>query len=116
MEPTSLLGPFKAGWNWFVDRVRGKLIVSARVHHAYLIHKEPPPPAWFINVENSSPKRTVQVTHVWLETDPPFTILDPGLPAIVKAGREWETAVKVSALPVAAGTDITDLVRVRLSG
>jgi hypothetical protein len=53
---------------------------------------------------------------VWLETDPPFSILDPGLPATVNAGREWETAIKEKDLPLTAGSDITPLVRVRLSG
>ena len=57
-----------------------------------------------------------KVTHVWLETDPMFPILDKDLPVTIEAGREWETNVRDNALSLPDGTDITDLVRVRLSG
>ena len=45
-----------------------------------------------------------------------FAILDEDLPVTIEAGREWKTYVRDSVLSHPHGTDITDLVRVRLSG
>ena len=110
------LGPFTFAGRWVMEKLRGKLVVSVRVHHAYLIHKEPPPPAFFINVQNESPKRSISITHVWLEADPPVPILTKPLPHTVKRGHEWETFILERDAPSNDVAVIAELTRVRISG
>lgn len=70
--------------------------------------------AYFLNVFNASPERDVQVTHVWIETEPKVVVMTKPLPVDVKAGRQWETFVEVAALPAGA-TGIERLGRVQLA-
>ena len=55
----------------------------------------------FINVTNLSPRREVEVTHVWVETDPPTQVLNPDrpLPARLRLDESWETWIELSRLP-----------------
>jgi hypothetical protein len=111
VELTSLLGPFKLAWDMLVDRARGKLVVHVRVHHGYLDGK----PAFFINVQNQSPQRSAQVTHVWLEATPPVPVLTKP-PRTIEPNTEWETFILEKDAATNSLTTIVDLTRVRLSG
>jgi hypothetical protein len=111
VEPTSLFGPFKLAWDRLLGYARGKLVVRVRVHHAYLDGKVP---AFFINVQNESPQRSAQVTHVWFESTPAVPVLTKPLPKTIAPNTEWETFIPEEQAPSKDLTAIVDLTRVRL--
>ena len=113
MEPTSLFAPIRAAWSLLLEHVRGKLVVTVRVHHAYLGGRIP---AFFINVQNESPRRSAQVTHVWLESSPPVSVLTKPLSKTIEPNSEWETFIAEDDAPTSDLATIIDLTRVRLSG
>jgi hypothetical protein len=113
VELTSLFGPVKLAWDRLLEHARGKLVVHVRVHHGYLGDGKP---AYFINVQNESPQRSVQVTHVWLESKPPVPVLTKPLPRTISPNTEWETFILEKDAPANSLTTIVDLTRVRLSG
>jgi hypothetical protein len=55
--------------------------------------------AVFLTVTNASPEQDIVVTHVWLETTPPFHIVDRALPVRLKYSAPWETFVFAENLP-----------------
>ena len=70
--------------------------------------------AYFINVLNASPERSVTITHVWLETAVKMAVSTKPLPATVPPGQQWETWIETRELP--PGTvDVEQLARVALA-
>jgi hypothetical protein len=55
--------------------------------------------SYFITITNASRDRDIVATHVWLETDPPVHVHDPGLPVRLEHSAPWETSVPVKDVP-----------------
>ena len=70
--------------------------------------------AYFINVWNASPVRSVGVTHVWIATVPETPVLTRRPPALLEPDAQWETWIEVDRLP-AGLTDVEHLARVKLT-
>jgi len=73
-------------------------------------------PCLFINVTNLSPRREVEITHVWVATEPQVQVLNPSrpLPARLRLDESWETWIELSRLP-AVPDELEHLARIRLS-
>jgi hypothetical protein len=85
------------------------------VHRAYFLASGTE--CFFINAMNISMHSELEITHVWLETIPPFHFiqLDRPLPKRLKPQEPWETWVKVSDLGLRIEQDIFTSARARLS-
>ena len=74
--------------------------------------------AYFINVTNLSRDREIEITHVWLETDPAVFAAPPQrpLPKRLRPDEVWETWVEEARVPHAwRGERAFTAGRVRLS-
>ncbi|MEO8059554.1 MAG: toll/interleukin-1 receptor domain-containing protein [Burkholderiales bacterium] len=87
-------------------------IACVRTHIAYFENK-PDRPALFINVINRSLEFDVEVTHIWIESDPKVHALARLLPQRLRPSESWETWVYLS--DTAAPHDLYRMARVRLS-
>ena len=74
-------------------------------------------PCLFINATNLSSTRDVEVTHVWLETDPRIHVLNPErpLPKRLKPDEPWETWLPLASIPERYRESAVHLGRVHLS-
>ena len=72
---------------------------------------------YFINVTNLSRDRDVEVTHVWIDTNPPqhASVPDRPLPKRLRPDETWETWVEAERLPPTNDEQAFALGRVRLS-
>ena len=70
--------------------------------------------AYFINVWNASPVRSVGVTHVWIATAPETPVMTRQPPALLAPDAQWETWIEVDQLPEGAN-DVEYLARVKLT-
>lgn len=84
------------------------------MHRAFLLTAPDQPEAWFVNVLNASPSRTVGVTHVWIEATPRTYATARKPPSRLGPDEQWETWIEVADLPPDAG-DVTTLARVQLT-
>ncbi len=101
---------------WLADRVLGWSFVRVRVHEAYFVRLGPESPwHYFINVVNLSPRREIEITHIWFDTDPQVPVLK-GLypPPRLRPNATFETDVPVAAVPDVP-KNVKRLGRVRLS-
>ena len=102
-----------------LDRVRGwhqqRRKVQVLAHRAFFIAAGPPGEHLFVKITNLSRDRPVEVTHVWVATDPERDLLNPHrrLPVRLAPDETDETWVAIHELPATA--DLERLVRVRLS-
>jgi len=89
--------------------------LRVQAHHGVLLGVNEP--CLFINVTNLSSKRDVEVTHVWVETDPQVSVLnlDRPLPKRLKSDESWETWVPLDLLPSDQREIAVYLGRVQLS-
>lgn len=101
----------------YLDR---KLRVTA--HRAYFTRTDPRVYAYFINITNLSRDREVEITHVWLATEPDAYAVPPErpLPKRLRPDEAWSTWVEESRVPerLRGETDretVCRLGRVRLS-
>jgi len=85
------------------------------VHRAYFMLSRVD--CFFINVTNIGIQEELEITHVWLETDPPFYVLQPDrpLPKRLMPQETWETWVRVHDLGSRVDQDVFTSARVRLS-
>ncbi|SRR5437868_1888920 len=70
--------------------------------------------AYFINVWNASPVRSVGVTHVWIATVPETPVLTRQPPPLLEPDAQWETWIELDRLPSGL-TDVEHLARVKLT-
>ena len=70
--------------------------------------------AYFINVWNASPVRSVGVTHVWIATTPETPVMTRQPPTLLAPDAQWETWIEVDDLPAGA-VDVEHSVRVKLT-
>ena len=94
---------------WLHQRWRHVLVLT---HRAYFHGSSDA--QYFVKLTNVSPKREVEVTHIWLETKPPVHVLNPArpLPARLRMDETYETWIPVAEVP---NPNAETLVRVRLS-
>jgi hypothetical protein len=106
-----LLGLIGRIWSWFGGRRKLRVLV----HKAFLLPTGPE--CFFINVTNISKSRDIEVTHIWLDTEPQVHVLRPErpLPKRLRPDETWETWVQVSEIPNAYIENTYYMVRVRLS-
>jgi hypothetical protein len=101
----------------WLNQLRRRLKVL--VHRAYftspVMRDRAPGEQLFIKVTNTSPKREVEATHVWIATDPQIPVLNPSrpLPKRLKLDETYETWIPLADLPDVP--NLERLVRVRLS-
>ena len=101
---------------WLYSAFRDYRRVRLTVHRAAFATTGEP--AYFINVTNLSRDREIEITHVWLETDPPTHALplQRPLPKRLRPDEVWETWVEEARVPVAwRGERAFSAGRVRLS-
>jgi hypothetical protein len=104
---------------WFANQARGwhqwRRHVRVLVHRAFFLPGPPPPWYYFVKVTNLSPRREIEITHIWFDTNPRVDILNPVRPlsARLRLDETFETWVPVTEVPDVA--HVERLVRVRLS-
>ena len=93
--------------------------VRVLVHRAVFLsgggHQSSPLEHFFIKVTNLSPKREVEVTHIWFATEPPVNLINFSrpLPARLRLDETFETWILAGALHPDEAAE--RLVRVQLS-
>lgn len=91
-------GPFV----WLVDQVRGwqqsRRRLRVLVHRAVFVGSSME--HYFIKVTNLSPRREVEITHIWFATEPPVHVLNPErpLPARLRLDETYESWIPRSEL------------------
>lgn len=72
---------------------------------------------FFLNATNLSARDELEMTHVWLETIPPFYIMhkDRPLPKRLKPQETWETWVRTNDVQWEKAQEASTLARARLS-
>ncbi len=72
---------------------------------------------YFINLTNLSENREIEVTHIWLESEPEVYILNPQrrLSKRLKPDESWETWIEVERIPEPIRNNPYDLFRARLT-
>jgi hypothetical protein len=61
--------------------------------------------AYYVNIINKSNRSDVEITHVWLELDPPIhDFMNPGrpLPVRLRPSEPWSTWILGARVPVSA--------------
>jgi hypothetical protein len=102
---------------WFASQARRwhqwRRHVRVLVHRAFF---QPGPPwFYFVKVTNLSPRREIEITHIWFDTNPQVDIINPDRPlhARLRPDQTFETWKLVSEVPDVA--HVERLVRVQLS-
>jgi hypothetical protein len=85
--------------------------------HVACFDNDPDRPALFINVTNLSLEHDVEITHVWVESDPRNYALPQGrpLPTRLRPSESWETWVYLGELTMASAHDPYRMARIQLS-
>jgi hypothetical protein len=99
-----------------VASYRDKIRVRVLMHQAYWDRSTVP--YLFIKVTNFSRSRDVEVTHVWLATEPKTHVVrnERPLPTRLRPLETWETWVERHSVPAEDRERPYKLGRVRLSG
>ena len=95
----------------FLDRAQSFVL------HVACFDNDPDRPALFINVTNLSLEHDVEITHVWVESDPRNYALPQGrpLPTRLRPSESWETWVYLGELTMASAHDPYRMARIQLS-
>lgn len=91
-------------------------ILEVRVHRAYFVGR--PAECYFINLTNLSPRRALEVTHVWYEDETnhiPVLQETRPLPVRLDLDQSWETWIEAGALPTHHRSDAFRYFRARIS-
>ena len=89
--------------------------VRFTVHRAFFISSGIE--CFFLNVTNISPKKEIEITHVWFDNKPQIPVLnkDRPLPKRLKPDETWETWIKVAKIPEWILESPYDKARLRIS-
>jgi hypothetical protein len=109
------------GWiltplEWMGVAFLGRRRLRLTVHRAFFLPSGPE--CFFINATNLSRDREIEVTHIWIDTQPEMTpVLNPQrpLPVRLRPDETWETWFPVAALPTTHHDQVFTLARARLS-
>jgi len=101
--------------DWLAGAFRGLRRVKALAHRGALVATNQP--CIFVNVTNLSRDRSVEITHVWLDTQPQIQILNPErpLPRRLAPDETWETWLPLEVVPKNQRGEVLERGRVRLS-
>ena len=101
--------------DWLVGALSVFPRIRVRAHLASMLDDDQL--CLFINVTNRSAKNDVELTHVWLETQPTVEIVNENrpLPRRLRPRETWETWVPLSDVPSAQISTLLYQARVRLS-
>lgn len=91
-------------------------ILKLRVHQAQFVNG--PGVYYFINATNLSPKRELEVTHVWYEDqEHHIPVIQPARPLPVRlvADQSWETWISLDQIPEAYRFSAFESFRARIS-
>ena len=91
-------------------------VLALRVHRAYFGGALPE--CYFINLTNLSPKRTLEITHIWYEDEThhiPVNQASRLLPVRIDLDQSWETWIEAEALPPPHRGDAFRRFRARIS-
>jgi hypothetical protein len=90
--------------------------IAFRVHRAHFVGV--PKECYFINLTNLSPRRTLEITHIWYEDEthhiPVHQALRP-LPVRIDTDQSWETWIEAMELPARYRGDAFERFRARIS-
>ncbi len=123
--PTFLFGPAWKVVEWARSANQNRRKVRLTVHRADL--QDPvyamvggrfigggTTDSFFINITNATRDRDIVITHIWIESDPPFHVHDDALPLRLQHSAPWSTSVPVEDVP-ADPERVPWLARCRLS-
>jgi serine/threonine protein kinase len=91
-------------------------VLALRVHRAYFGGE--PPECYFINLTNLSPRRALEITHIWYEDEThhiPVIRASRPLPVRIDVDRSWETWITSQSLPPHHRDDACRRFRARIS-
>jgi TIR domain-containing protein len=91
-------------------------ILDVRVHRAFFSGDNQE--CHFVNLTNLSPRRVLEVTHVWYEDEAhhiPIIQRSRTLPVRLELDQSWETWIESSRLPLSHRQDAVSRFRVRIS-
>lgn len=90
-------------------------IIRFTVHRAFFMRSGRE--CFFLNVTNLSRTREIEITHVWFDTAPKVSALEPDrpLPKRLKPDESWETWIDAARLPAESHESAFRLGRLRLS-
>lgn len=119
--PFFTVGPSVTIAKWARERHQARRKVGLTVHRGFEVvgvnaagqpvtGKE----NYYVGVVNASHEREIEVTHAWIDTDPPLHIFDPDLPKRLKHSARFEMAVPVDRV-VGDPALVPWLARVQLS-
>lgn len=85
------------------------------VHRAVFCHTGQE--CYFLNLTNLSRNREIEITHIWLESEPKIHIFNSyrPLPKRLKPDEVWETWISIEKVPASVRHNPYNLVRARLS-
>jgi hypothetical protein len=90
-------------------------VVRFTVHRAFFARSDRE--CFFLNVTNLSRTREIEITHIWFDTTPQISALEPDrpLPKRLKPDESWETWIDVARLPAESRESAFRLGRLRVS-
>jgi hypothetical protein len=100
---------------WLAEGIANRRRIRLTVHAATF--RGSGRAAYFLNVVNLSKTREIEITHVWLATEPPVSALNAErqLPRRLRPDEVWETWIYADAVPSSKRATALRLGRVRLS-
>jgi hypothetical protein len=102
-------------FGWSLEELKARRRIRVTMHRAGFAASRRE--AFFLTVTNLSASRDIEVSHVWIETEPKvfFFRSDRPLPHRLKPDESWETWVFPDELPHMSREKVLQLGRVRLS-
>jgi hypothetical protein len=91
-------------------------VLDVRIHRAFFSGDDQE--CHFVNLTNLSPRRVLEVTHVWYEDEAqhiPIIQVSRPLPVRLELDQSWETWIESSRLPSLHGQDTMSRFRARIS-
>ena len=91
-------------------------VLALRVHRAYFAGE--PTECYFINLTNLSPRKALEITHIWYEDEThhiPVSQASRPLPVRIDLDQSWETWIEAEALPTSYRGDAFRRFRARIS-
>ena len=98
-----------------LSAIGGRRRLRLLVHRAYFLGSSTE--CYFINATNLSKDKDIEITHLWIDSEPQVHINRPErrLPRRLRPDETWETWIEVKNLPPSLRKDLYKLARARLS-
>ena len=101
--------------DWIVAAWRARRQVRFTIHPASFVGSDVP--MYFLNITNNSLERSIEITHVFFDTEPEVHLMRPErpLPKRLEPEESWETWIEEERIPLSARRAPFRLGRARLS-